>query len=399
MNNIKVPFGTMTVTDEAKRLLNEIIGSGFLSSGKYVRQFEKEFARLIGTKEAVAVSSGTDADTLALAVLYDYGAKRGDEVIVPALSFVATGNAVLHAGFTPIFVDVELDSLNIDPDKIEAAITERTLAIMPVHLMGKPAEMDKIMALAKKHDLYVVEDAAEAHGSVYKGKNVGTIGDMAAYSLYVAHMISTVEGGIITTDDPEYAEILRSLRSHGRSCNCNSCVLNMGDKSCEKRFRNSLDMRFVFERVGYSSKMNELEAAIGLGNIKAWPEHLGKRKANLQRMMDKFAAFAPHLLTFRIESYEEIGPHAFPIIIGKDASFSRDEFVDHLQERGIDSRNLFLSMPTQCPGFAYLGKKIGEFPVAEHLGNNGLHIGIHQDLGFEQIDYVIEVIEEFLKNK
>jgi len=394
---LKVPFGTMSVTKEAKRLVGEILESGRLSSGKYVREFEEKFAELIGTKEAVALSSGTDADILALAVLYDYGAKRGDEVIIPALSFVATGNAVLHAGFTPVFVDVELTTLNIDPDKIEAAITERTRAIMPVHLMGKPAEMDKIMTLTKKHKLYVIEDAAEAHGSKYKDRNIGAIGQMGAFSLYAAHMISTVEGGVVTTDNHDFAEILRSLRSHGRSCNCRSCVMNTGAVTCEKRFRGGVDKRFIFERIGYSSKMNELEAAVGLGNLEAWPIYLECRRENMNYLMEHFAQFEPHLLTIKEDKWEYIGPHAFPVIVGKNANFSRDQMVDYLSRNGIDSRNMFLSMPTQCPGFAYLGYKLGQFPAAEYIGNNGLHIGLHQDLNLEHMKYFIEIVDDFFK--
>lgn len=391
-----VPFGTMSVTKKAKRLVAEIMESGRLSSGKYVREFEERYAELIGTKEAVAVGTGTDADTLALAVMYDYGAKRGDEIIIPSLSFVATGNAVLHAGFTPVFVDVELDTLNIDPDKIEEVITNRTRAIMPVHLMGKPAEMNKIMAIAKKHKLFVIEDAAEAHGSVYKGKNTGTIGDMAAYSLYVAHMISTVEGGIITTNNADYAEILRSLRSHGRSCVCKSCIINKGEQTCAKRFKCGNDIRFIFQRIGFSSKMNELEAAIGLGNIEAWPKYLSQRRENLLYLFKRFKRFEPELITFSEGKHELIGPHAFPIIVGEKAKFTRDQLVNYLSKHGVDSRNMFLSMPTQCPGFAFLGYKLGQFPVAEYIGNNGLHIGVHQGLNSEHMQYFIKVIESFL---
>lgn len=395
INQTSVPFGTMSVTDKAKELVAEAMKTGRLSSGKYVREFEVKFADLIGTKEAVAVSSGTDADILALAVLYDYGACRGDEIIIPALSFVATGNAVLHAGFKPVFVDVELDTLNINPDKIEEVITEKTRAIMPVHLMGKPAAMDKIMAIAKRHKLFVIEDAAEAHGSIYKGKKIGTIGQMAAYSLYVAHMISTIEGGIVTTDNVDYAEILRSLRSHGRACNCKSCLINKTDAKCDKRFKNGVDIRFIFQRVGYSSKMNELEAAVGLGNIEAWPKYLAQRRENLLYLFDHFKMFDPELITFREDKDELIGPHAFPLIVGRGAKFSRDQLVEYLSRNGIDSRNMFLSMPTQCPGFEYLGYKLGQFPVAEYIGNNGLHIGVHQDLNVEHMKYFIKVIEMF----
>ena len=247
---MKIPFGTITITRESRDLLNKALDSGRVSNGKYVREFEERFAKLVGAREAVAVSSGTDADILALAVLYDFGAKRDDEVIVPALSFVATGNAVLHAGFKPVFVDIERETLNIDPSKIEKVITKKTRAIMPVHLMGKPAKMDIINKIAKKRNLFVIEDAAEAHGAVYKRKNVGQWGDMAAYSVYLAHIITTVEGGIVTTDKEEFAEILRSLRCHGRACKCKVCVVNTSNGYCSKRFKHGRDIRFIFERVG-----------------------------------------------------------------------------------------------------------------------------------------------------
>jgi len=386
----------MSITREAKKLVAKILDSGNVSQGKYVREFEEGFAKLIGTKEAVAVSSGTDADMLALAVLYDFGARRGDEVIVPAISFVATGSSILHAGFKPVFVDVELETLNINPDKIEEAITDKTRSIMPVHLMGKPAAMDKIMSIAKKHKLFCIEDAAEAHGSIYKGKNIGSIGDMAAFSLYVAHMISTIEGGIITTDNSDYAEILRSLRSHGRSCNCKTCVMNTGAITCPKRFKEGKDKRFIFERIGYSSKMNELEAAIGLGNIKMWPKYLAQRRENLLYLLKHFRRFEPYLLTIKEESYEKIGPHAFPLIVGKKAKFTRDQLVNYLAKHGIDSRNMFLSMPTQCPGFQFLGYKLGQFPIGEYIGNNGIHIGVHQDLNKKHLEYFIDTIGKFL---
>ena len=166
----RVPFGTVSITDEARKLISQALDTKMVTRGKYVAEFEEKFAAIFGVKYGVAMSSGTDADALACAVLYDYGAKRGDEIIVPALTFVATGNAVLQAGLTPVFVDVERETLNIDCDKIEKVITKKTRAIMPVHLMGKPAEMDKIRAIAKKHKLYIIEDAAEAHGAQYRGE-------------------------------------------------------------------------------------------------------------------------------------------------------------------------------------------------------------------------------------
>jgi len=297
---------------------------------------EKKFAGLLGVKEGVALSSGTDADILALAVLHDFGATRGDEVIVPALSFVATGNAVIHAGFKPVFVDVDRKTLNIDVRQIEASISERTRAIMPVHLMGKPADMDPIQAIARRHGLYVIEDAAEAHGAFYKGRPVGALADMAAFSLYVAHIISTVEGGIVVTDREDFAESLRSLRSHGRACKCQQCVLNTTQGYCPKRFNgeNGEDIRFIFERIGYSSKMNELEAAIGLANVEIYQEILEKRRQNLLHVLENFDRFHPFLKTIEEGPEEKIGPHAIPIIIQEDASFSRAELTQYLENHG-----------------------------------------------------------------
>ena len=200
MAKYSVSFGTISITDAAKKMVMQALDSNRVSCGKFVEKFEEKFAGLVGAANGVAVSSGTDALVVALSVLYDFGARRGDEIIVPALSFVSTGNAILNAGFTPVFVDICRETLTIDAAKIEQAITAKTRAILPVHLMGKPADMDAINECAKKHKLFVIEDAAEAHGLEYKGKKAGCLADMSAFSLYVAHIISTVEGGIVTTD-------------------------------------------------------------------------------------------------------------------------------------------------------------------------------------------------------
>ncbi len=393
---MKIPFGTISITEKSKELINKILDSGRVSTGKYVREFEERFAKLMGVKEAVAVSSGTDADTLALAVLYDFGAERGDEIIVPALSFVATGNAVLETGFKPVFVDIERETLNIDPKKIAKAITDRTRAIMPVHLMGKPADMDLINEIAREHNLYVIEDTAEAYGARYKGKKVGTLGDMAAFSTYLAHTISTIEGGIVITNNPEFAEILRSLRAHGRACKCKVCLLNTKSGFCPMRFQSGEDIRFIFERIGFSAKMNELEAAIGLGNLDIYDEILKKRKNNLLNLRKKSEKFKPYLTTIKEGKNEEIGPHAFPMIIEEKAPFKREQLVDYLEKNDIGTRSLCSSMPTQCQGFSFLPYKLGDFPEAEFIGKQGLHIGVHQDLGEEHIDYFIDSVDKFL---
>jgi dTDP-4-amino-4,6-dideoxygalactose transaminase len=399
MGTMNIPFGTVSITDKSKQLIQECLNKGRISSGKLVRKFEEKFAALIGVKEAVAVSSGTDADTLALAVLHDFGAKFRDEIIIPALSFVATGNAVLHAGFTPVFVDVDMETLNIDPKKIENVITERTKAIMPVHLMGKPAPMDEIKKIARKFNLLVVEDAAEAYGAVYKGQKVGGIGNLGAFSLYVAHIITTGEGGIIVTDNEIYAEILRSLRSHGRACKCKQCISNINSGFCEKRFgdKERGDLRFHFERVGYSCKMNELEAALGLGTLDIYNEILEKRHNTLLTMIDGFQQFSKYLWTIKEENYERIGPHAFPFVVKEGSPFTRDDLMLHLEKNGVDARTLFSSIATQCGGYGFLGYKMDDFPNAEYIGKNGIHIGVHQNVEEEHIGWFIDCVGKFIK--
>ncbi len=371
----KVPFGTVSITPKAKKLIDEAIDRRWLTKGKYVREFEEKFAAIFGVKYGIAVSSGTDADAIACAALYDFGAKRGDEIIVPALSFVATGNAVLQAGFNPLFVDVQRETLNIDPKKIEKVITPKTRAIMPVHLMGKPAAMDEIMGIAKKHKLYVIEDAAEAHGAEYKGKKIGAIGDMACFSLYAAHIVTTIEGGMLITNNEQMAEIARSLRNHG------------------------IDGKFQFKRIGFSAKMNEIEAAVGLGNIEIFHDILEKRRANVRHLIKAFAKFQKYFWYLKEDSHEILGPHAFSIILKDGVNFTKDEFVTYLERFGVDSRNLFYSIPTQTQSYQFMGHKLGDFPQAEYCSDHGTHIGCHQDVGIAQMDYVVKVVEEFLKSK
>lgn len=371
----KVPFGTVSLTPKARTLINAALDSGWVTRGKYVQEFEERFAALFGVREAVAVSSGTDADAIACAALYDFGASRGDEIIVPALTFVATANAVLQAGLVPKFVDVRRETLNINPEQIERAITPKTRAIMPVHLMGKPAEMDAILAIAAKHRLDVLEDAAEAHGAVYRGRLVGTLGRASAYSLYAAHIVTTIEGGIALTDDPRYAAAMRSLRNHG------------------------IEKKFTFTRVGFSAKMNELEAAVGLGNIEIYEDILAKRRRNLRHVMKAFERFEEFFISLKEDAHEEIGPHAFSIIVREEAPFTKEDFVRFLDKAGVDSRDLFYSIPTQCPSYSFCGHTTGDFPEAEFCADRGTHTGIHQDLDIEDLDYFIGVVEDFLKSR
>jgi len=395
---MRIPFGTMSLTETSRQLINDCLDRKRVSGGILVRRFEDAIAKLIGVQESVAVSSGTDAVTLALAVLHDFGAQRDDEVILPALSYVATGHAVIHAGFKPVFVEIDPHTLNIDVNKIEAAISPSTKAILPVHLMGKPAAMDEINALAKQYNLVVIEDAAEAWGAVYKGRPAGALADMAAFSLYVAHIITTGDGGIVTTNREDYAEILRSLRGHGRACACKVCISTVSGEQCEKRFADNTigDRRFHFQRIGYSSRMNDLEAALGIGSLELYDDIIQIRHNNLLAMLDGFKKFEEFFTIYPEEAHERIGPHAFPFVLKENVPFTRDELLIYLQLNGIDPRTLFTSIPTQCGGYEFLGHKLGDFPHSEYVGTKGIHIGVHQDITPDDVKYFLNVIDNFI---
>jgi dTDP-4-amino-4,6-dideoxygalactose transaminase len=198
---MRISFGELRIGEIARQRIQACLEKHWVSEGENVRDFERMFASHFGYRHAIAVSSGTDACLVACATLHGRGAARGDEIIVPACSFVATSNAVLAAGFVPRFVDVELETLNIDPSRIEEAITPRTRAIQVVHTMGKPCEMDAILEIAGRHGLLVIEDSCEAHGATYRGRTVGTLGDLGAFSFYAAHLICCGEGGMVVTSD------------------------------------------------------------------------------------------------------------------------------------------------------------------------------------------------------
>lgn len=366
---MRINFGDLIIGDTAKHYVQKALCSNWITEGENVKQFEKNLSSLFDCKHVIATSSGTDADIVACSVLYDYGAKRGDEILVPALSFVATSNAVLAAGFIPKFVDVELETLNINPDKIEGAITGKTKAIMVVHTMGKPCEMDKIMAIAHKHKLLVIEDACEAHGAIYKNKLVGTIGDIGIFSFYVAHQIVCGEGGAIITNNDKIAETVHSIKSHGRPPH---------------------SIYFDFQRVGYNSKMNDLTAAIGLESIEQFKTNFVKRKENLYYLLDilKCMGLEEHYHFIKEEEFEVVSPHAFPIVLKNNEKGKRDNLYQYLESHEIQCKTLFGSLPTQHDAFKFLGYKLGDFPVAEYIGNNGLHFGMHQYLSEQDMKHI-----------
>jgi len=371
----RIEFGELVIGDIARENLMHVCDTNWASGGPKVKQLEKEWSEIFNYKRSIAMSSGTDGVINACLALYDItGAKRGDEVIVPALSFIATSNAVRAAGFTPVFVDVNKETLNIDESKIEDAITFRTVAIMPVHTMGRPAEMDIICDLGERYNLVIIEDACEAHGATYKDKFIGHWGDMSVYSYYIAHLVCCGEGGMVSVNDDHLADVLASCRSHGRPFN---------------------SIYFDHQRVGYNSKMNDLEASIGLEAIGVFWETFNTRHATMKRMRAAAVGFEDIAFFSEEDEGNRNCPHGFSITC-KEAG--KIELVKGVFDKyNIHHKRNFGSIPTQHRAFADMEYCLGDFPEAEWVGDNGIHIGCHQHLSEDDIQRIEITIKEALE--
>ena len=371
----RISFGHIEIGPLGRQWLQEALDRNWVSEGPNVQRFEAEFARQFGYRHAIATSSGTDAGIVAMSALLERGAQRGDEVITPALAFAASANCILAAGLTPTFVDVEPDTLNIDPALIDAAVTPTTRAIQAVHTMGKPCQMGEILSIAKRRNLAVIEDCCEAHGATLNGQVVGSFGAMGLFSFYAAHLICSGEGGMISTHDAELAGLARSIRSHGRRGG---------------------QLYFHFDRVGYNSKMNDLEAAIGLEGLEMFGRIFELRRSYLKRLWERLSPLEDRLLLYRDGPGEIVSPHAFPLVL-RDPQASIEGLYRHLEQHGIQCKTLFGSLPTQHRAFEFLGYKAGAFPVAERIGRAGLHFGLHQYLSDEDIEYAADCIRTFFE--
>ena len=370
----RIEFGELVIGDVARKNLMHVCDTNWASGGPKVKKLEKEWSKIFDYKRSVAMSSGTDAVINACLSLYDIAAaQRGDEIIVPALSFIATSNAVRAAGFTPVFVDVKKETLNIDETKIEDAITDRTVAIMPVHTMGRPAEMDVICEIAKRKHLFVIEDACEAHGAKYKEKFIGHWGDMSVYSYYIAHLVCCGEGGMVSVNDEHIADILASCRSHGRPFN---------------------SIYFDHQRVGYNSKMNDLEASIGLEAVGVFWDTFNTRYATMKRMRAAAEGFEDLAFFSEEDEGNTNCPHGFSITCKEDGKIKIIE--ETFDKYNIHHKRNFGCIPTQHRAFADMGYLLGDFPEAEWVGDNGIHIGCHQHLSEDDIQRIELAIKEGL---
>lgn len=361
----RIPVGRPALVGNEKAYVMECMDSTWISGGggKFIDQFESLFASFCGSKHAVSCANGTAALHLALLV---YGVGPGDEIIVPALTFVATANAVRHCGASPVFVDSDPGTWTIDPALIEQAITPRTRGVIAVHLFGHSADMDAIMDVARRHDLFVIEDAAEAHGASYKGRPVGSLGDIAAFSFYANKIIATGEGGAVVTDDASVAEKVRQLAGHGMDPN----------------------RRYWFPVVGYNYRMSHIAAAIGVGQLEMAEWHIGQRRMvaalYLRRLTSVEEIVLPVEMPWATSVY-----WMFSVILSNKLAVHRDDVILQLADQGIETRPMFPAIHTLPP---YRDATRSSLPVAEHLANRGITLPTWAGMTEDEVEFVASTL-------
>lgn len=393
----KIGVGYASVTEIEKKYVLDALDSQRLSQGKFVAAFEKKFAAMHGHTYGVMCNSGTGALHLALEALREVdGWSDETEILVPAITFIATSNAVLHSGMKPVFVDVDPVTYNMDPDEIEKHITAQTKCIIPVHCFGMPCDMQRIVPIAKKHGLRILEDCAEAHFAKIDGRTVGSFSDIMASSTYVAHTITTGVGGVMCTSDRELMEILRSLVAHGRACTCERCLASDANMVCPKRMETDMDRRFMFVRLGYSYRVGELEGALGLGQLERAEEIMGARRRNAEMLIDGLAPFEDRLQLPRHPKNMEHTYMMFPILPKRGSGIVRRDLVQYLEKHNIETRPMLplLNQPVYKELFGDIEK---DYPVAEYIDQNGFYIGCHHGLTETDLRYEIQTITDFLR--
>jgi len=362
---MKIPVCEPKLGSKELEYVIDCIRSNWISSkGKYVIEFEKKFSAFCGAKYGVATSSGTTALHLALVTL---GVGKGDEVILPTLTHCCCCNMVILTGARPVLVDSDEKTWTIDVCKIEEKITERTKVIMPVHLYGHPADMDPIMDLAEEHGLYVVVDSAEAHGAEYKGRRVGSIGDMECFSFYANKIITTGEGGMIVTNNQELAERAAMLR----------------DQAYEK------ERRFKHRFIGFNYRMTNIQAAIGVAQMEKIDELVEIRRRNA-RLYNSLLETIEGITLPPEERWAKNVYWMYSILVEDSFGISRDELESYLNERGVDTRPFFYPIHLQP---VYVESFRGEeYPVAEELSRNGMNLPSAPTLKKREIEYVVDCI-------
>ena len=360
MGDIMINIAKPIITDEEIEAVTEVLKSGMLAQGPKVEEFQDAFAQYSEAKHAIATSSGTTALHTALVAA---GVEKGDEVITTPFTFAATSNSVLYSDATPVYADINPKTFNLDPEKIEEKITDKTKAILPVHLYGQPADMDPILEIAEKHDLKVIEDAAQAHGSTYKGKKIGSIGDLGCFSFYPTKNMTTGEGGMVTTNDDDLAEKSGMVRAHGES----------------KRYEQSL--------LGYNYRMTDIAASIGLVQLKSIDKFNEKRNENAKYLSEGLSDVEGITTPYVDDNVTPVF-HQYTIRVSKD----RDAFRQFLTDNEIGTGVHYPIVLYKQPYYQSLGIT-GNCPEAELAASQVISLPVHPSLTTEELDCIIETVK------
>jgi CDP-6-deoxy-D-xylo-4-hexulose-3-dehydrase len=402
-----VPVSGKKYDEEELYAVTDALLDGWWTEGRHAKEFERSFAEFLGVKQALVVNSGSSANLVAFMALTSPRMKErrimpGDEVITVAAGFPTTVNPIVMAGCIPVFCDVDLSTLNIRVDELEAALSKRTRAVMIAHTLGNPFDVDAVQAFCRKHRLFLVEDSCDALGSTYKGKKCGTFGDLATFSFYPAHHITMGEGGCVVTDDSILSMACRSVRDWGRDCYCATGK----DNTCGKRFSWKLgdlpegyDHKYIFSDLGYNLKNTDLNVALGIAQLKKLPRFIEARKENYRLLKEGLQDLAQFIIAEKTLGSDPSW-FGFPMTIKEDAPFSRKEIIDHLTKEGIGTRLLFGGNLAKQPYF--IDRKI-PFRVAKDLKNtdlimkNTFWVGTTPLIGKAEREKIIASIRGFVR--
>ena len=380
----------------------------WLTTGRFNEAFEKALGAELGAKHVLTVNSGSSANLVAFSaltshLLKDRALKPGDEVITCATGFPTTLNPLINNGMTPVFVDVDIPTYNADPTQMEAAISERTRAIMMAHTLGNPFDLDAVTTVAKKHDLWVVEDCCDAFGSTYDGKMVGTFGDIGTLSFYPAHHITTGEGGAVFTKSGRLRRAMESIRDWGRDCYCAPGQ----DNTCKKRFDWKLgdlphgyDHKYTYSHVGYNLKMTDMQAAVGLAQMDRLAEFAAARKRNFALLKDGLRGLEDVFILPKATAKSDPSWFGFLLTVRDGAPFMRDELVRYLNEKRIGTRLLFGGNLIRQPYM--LGRDfrvVGDVANSDKVMHDTFWIGVYPGLGESEIEYMLDTIRAFCRNR
>ena len=367
-----IPVCEPTLSGNELKYVTQAVETNWISSaGSFIRDFEMQFAEVCGTKYGIACANGTVAMHLAMATL---GLEPGDEVIIPTFTMIATANAVTYCGATPVLVDQEPETWQMDINDIAAKITPRTKAIVPVHIYGHPVDMDPLMALAEEHGIMVIEDAAEAHGAEYKGRRAGGLGHAAGFSFYGNKIITTGEGGMVTTNDRELARLAWNLRDHAFSS----------------------ERHFWHKFVGFNYRMTNLQAAVGLAQVEQLDHFVASRRTNAGEYSCRLWGI-PGITTPPEAEWAKNVFWMYGILVDEEAyGMNRDQLRAVLAENGIETRTFFI--PMHCQPVYWEAFKGQRFPVAEQLCRDGLYLPSASSLSLAEIEFVTHIIREACPN-